>query len=121
MAMAMPSRNASFIPYKYPGTAAACADAACTGEDPPRNTTATHQGSGLGSTKTKTVPRHGDTILLSSRPGDCSCWAWGQGVLFLRSEHAYASCAFSGPQFRDASMVLDLPATLVGTKSCTGG
>lgn len=33
------------LPYRYPGTATPCADAACTGEDPPANTTATHQGS----------------------------------------------------------------------------
>jgi len=33
------------IPYEYPGTRAPCADAACTGEDPPENTTAAHQGS----------------------------------------------------------------------------
>jgi hypothetical protein len=36
---------ASLLPYAYPGTAAKCADAACTGEDPPQNVTARHQGS----------------------------------------------------------------------------
>merc|ERR1719272_20682 len=35
----------TFLPYTYPGCAAACADAACTGEEPPLNTTATSQGS----------------------------------------------------------------------------
>lgn len=34
-----------FLPYAYPGTAAACSDAACTGENPPLNATAQHQGS----------------------------------------------------------------------------
>lgn len=33
------------IPYQYPGTSAACKDAACTGEVPPGNITASHQGS----------------------------------------------------------------------------
>ena len=37
--------TAQLIPYAYPGTAAPCADPACTGEDPPANKTATHQGS----------------------------------------------------------------------------
>ena len=39
--------NASvpFLPYKYPGTAAKCSDAACTGQDPPENVTCTAQGS----------------------------------------------------------------------------
>ena len=36
---------APFIPYAYPGTAAPCRDAACTGENPPLNATALHQGS----------------------------------------------------------------------------
>ena len=36
---------ASLMPYAYPGTAAPCADAACTGEEPPANATAAHQGS----------------------------------------------------------------------------
>ena len=36
---------AALMPYAYPGTAAPCADAACTGEDPPDNATAAHQGS----------------------------------------------------------------------------
>ena len=36
---------AALIPYQYPGAAAPCADAACTGEDPPKNTTASFQGS----------------------------------------------------------------------------
>ena len=35
----------ALIPYVYPGTAAPCADAVCTGEDPPQNVTATSQGS----------------------------------------------------------------------------
>ena len=37
--------KAQLIPYTYPGTAAPCADPACTGEDPPKNVTAKHQGS----------------------------------------------------------------------------
>ena len=36
---------AAVMPYEYPGLAAPCADNACTGENPPRNTTATSQGS----------------------------------------------------------------------------
>ena len=36
--------SAALIPYTYPGTAAQCADPACTGEDPPSNVTALHQG-----------------------------------------------------------------------------
>ena len=34
-----------FLPYAYPGLAQPCADASCTGEDPPGNVTATAQGS----------------------------------------------------------------------------
>lgn len=37
--------GAHLIPYTYPGTAKRCVDAACTGEDPPANVTALHQGS----------------------------------------------------------------------------
>lgn len=37
--------SSRLIPYAYPGTSGACADEACTGEDPPRNVTALHQGS----------------------------------------------------------------------------
>ena len=36
---------AALLSYQYPGTAQPCDDAACTGEDPPANVTATHQGS----------------------------------------------------------------------------
>ena len=39
------SPAASLIPYDYPGTRTPCADAACTGENPPSNVTALHQGS----------------------------------------------------------------------------
>eukprot|EP00040_Diaphanoeca_grandis_P018518 m.97374 g.97374 ORF g.97374 m.97374 type:complete len:342 (-) comp26974_c1_seq2:47-1072(-) len=34
-----------FLPYSYPGVAQPCNNTACTGEDPPLNVTATHQGS----------------------------------------------------------------------------
>jgi hypothetical protein len=40
-----PTAPASLISYTYPGTAAPCATAACTGEEPPQNQTALHQGS----------------------------------------------------------------------------
>ena len=36
---------ATVMPYAYPGVAAPCADEACTGENPPKNVTATAQGS----------------------------------------------------------------------------
>jgi hypothetical protein len=39
------SPGSPFLPYRYPGVAQPCADAACTGEDPPGNRTATSQGS----------------------------------------------------------------------------
>jgi len=39
------SPTAALLPYIYPGTAAPCADAACTGEDPPENVTTLSQGS----------------------------------------------------------------------------
>jgi endonuclease/exonuclease/phosphatase family metal-dependent hydrolase len=39
------SGEASFIPYVYPGTQGTCSDAYCTGQNPPGNITATHQGS----------------------------------------------------------------------------
>ena len=33
------------MPYTYPGTASTCTDPTCTGEFPPENVTAVHQGS----------------------------------------------------------------------------
>jgi len=39
------SEAAQLLSYTYPGTAEPCADPVCTGEDPPANATATHQGS----------------------------------------------------------------------------
>jgi hypothetical protein len=39
------AKQPTLMPYAYPGTAAACIDAACTGEIPPENATATAQGS----------------------------------------------------------------------------
>lgn len=35
----------TLMPYTYPGTASKCSDATCTGEYPPGNMTAAHQGS----------------------------------------------------------------------------
>ena len=40
-----PAAPARLLPYAYPGTAAPCATPTCTGEDPPQNVTASHQGS----------------------------------------------------------------------------
>jgi len=37
--------TAPFLPYVYPGTAATCADPACTGQDPPKNQSTVMQGS----------------------------------------------------------------------------
>lgn len=45
VAEAGPAAKGPFLEYAYPGLAGACADAACTGEDPPGNVTALHQGS----------------------------------------------------------------------------
>jgi endonuclease/exonuclease/phosphatase family metal-dependent hydrolase len=41
----MEAKFLPFLPYKYPGLAGACSDPDCTGEIPPGNVTATHQGS----------------------------------------------------------------------------
>ena len=43
--LSMRTKLPAFLPYQYPGVSGKCSDSACTGEDPPGNVTATHQGS----------------------------------------------------------------------------